>query len=82
LSFSSPDLSIEVEDLFKLIKFNEDAGIMIISTNLCNVRNMIQLSDQVFYDVTNLFSGQDPRHSLFPDAFIGIMHGNVLQIDN
>jgi hypothetical protein len=73
LSFwGSPDLSVGVENLFKLIKLHEDARFLIISLNLCNVGNMIQLSDQVLHDVTTLFSRQGLRDPNFQDAIVKI----------
>jgi hypothetical protein len=73
LSFwGSPDLSAGVENLFKLIKLHYDKKFLMISMNLCNVRNMIQLSDQVLQDVTELFSRQNLRNPNFQDAVIKI----------
>jgi hypothetical protein len=63
--WGSPDLSAGVENVFKLIKLHDDVKILIISMNLCNVRNMIQLSGQVLQDVTDLFSRQDLSDPIF-----------------
>jgi hypothetical protein len=41
--------------------------------NLCNVRNRIQLSDQVIHDVIDLFPRQDVWDSNFQDAIIQIL---------
>jgi hypothetical protein len=67
----TPDLSVGVKNLFKLIQLQEDIRFLIISINLCNVRNMIQLSDQVLDDITSLFSRQGD--SDFQDASIKIL---------
>jgi hypothetical protein len=63
----SPDLSVGVQNLFKLIKLDEDVRFLIISMNLCYVRNMVQLSDQVF------FSRQDLGDPSFQFAIIKIL---------
>ena len=71
--WGSPDLSVGVENLLKLIKLNGDSKDLIISLNICTVKNMIQLSDQDIDDVTNLFSRQDLRNPNFQDAIIKVL---------
>jgi len=71
--WGSPDLSVGVENLLKLIKLNGDSKELIISLNVCTVKNMIQLSDQDIDDVTNLFSRQDLRNPNFQDAIIKVL---------
>ena len=71
--WGSPDLSVGIENLLKLIKLNEDSKYLIISLNICTVKNMIQLSEQNIDDVTNLFSRQDLRNPNFQDAIIKVL---------
>jgi hypothetical protein len=79
--WESPDVSVGVKNVFKLIKRNEDARFLFISMNLCNVKNMIQLSDQVLHGVTSLFSRQNPRDHNFQDAIIKILRlGKCLKL--
>ena len=68
--WGSLDLSIGVEILCKLTKSNEDASFLIMSMNLCNVRNMIQLPDQDSHDVASLFSCHDLSDPIFQDSII------------
>jgi hypothetical protein len=72
--WGSPDLSAVIENLFKLIKLKEDSKFRLISMDLSNIRNMIQLSDQDLNDVTSLFSRQDLRESIFKDSIIKILY--------
>jgi hypothetical protein len=48
----------------------EKSKSLIISMNLCGIKNMIQLSEQDFHDVVNLFPRQDLRESVFQDSVI------------
>jgi hypothetical protein len=63
--WGSPDLSRGIKKLLKLINLNEDSKFLIISMDLDNVRNMIQLSDQDLHDISSLFSRQDLRDTNF-----------------
>jgi hypothetical protein len=69
----SPDLSVGMDKLFKVIKLNEDSKFLIISMDLGNVRNIIQLSDQDLHDATSLFSRQDLRDPNFQASIIKIL---------
>jgi hypothetical protein len=71
-SGDSPDLSIGMNKLFKIIKLIEDSKFLIISMDLGNVGNMIQLSDKDLHDATSLFSRQDLRDPKFQDSIIKI----------
>jgi hypothetical protein len=71
--WGSPDISAGLENLFKLIKLYDDTNFLVISMNLCNIRNMIQLCYQVLQDVMDLFSRQDLRNPNFQDAVIKIL---------
>jgi hypothetical protein len=60
----SPDLSVGVQNLFKLIKLDEDVRFLIISMNLCYVRN---------YLTKSFFSRQDLGDPSFQFAIIKIL---------
>jgi hypothetical protein len=62
-----------VERVFKLTKLHEDANFLIISIDLCNVRNVIQLSDQFLHNVTSLFFHQDLINPNFQDSIIKVL---------
>jgi hypothetical protein len=46
---------------------------LIISMNLCSIKNMIQLFDAYLHEVGNLFSRQDLRDSIFQDSIIKVL---------
>jgi hypothetical protein len=69
----SPDLSVGMDKLFKVIKLNEDSKFLINSMDLGNVRNIIHLSDNDLHDATSLFSRQDLQDTSFQDSIIKIL---------
>ena len=52
---------------------DEKSKSLIISMNLCSIKNMIQLSELDFHDVVNLFPRQDLRESVFQDSVIKVI---------
>jgi hypothetical protein len=52
----------------------EKSKSLIISMNLCSIKNMIQLSELDFHDVLNLFPRQDLRESVFQDSVIKVLY--------
>jgi hypothetical protein len=63
--FGSPDLSPAIEKLFNAMNLCEDSKSLIISINLCNIKNMIHLSNLEQYELIGLFSRRDLRDSSF-----------------
>ena len=52
---------------------SDNAKSLIISMNLCNMKNMIQLSNLDLHDVSNLFSRKGLRDSNFQDTIIKVL---------
>jgi len=46
---------------------------LIISLNLCSIKNMTQLSNLDIHEVGNLFSRQDLQDSIFQDSVIKVL---------
>jgi hypothetical protein len=53
---------------------DEKSKSLIISMNLCCIKNMIQLSELDFHDVVNLFPRQDLHESVFQDSVIKVLY--------
>ena len=54
---------------------------LIISMNLCNMKNMIQLSNLDLHDVSNLFSRKGLPYSAFQDTIMKVLWlGKCFQI--
>ena len=51
--WGSPDISSGIEDLFEAMGLYNKSKSLIISLNLCSIKNMIQLSDLDLYEVGN-----------------------------
>ena len=51
----SPDLSSGIETILTAIDLTDNSRLLITSMNLCNIKNMIQLSNLDLEDVSNLF---------------------------
>ena len=71
--WGSPDLSSGVENLFKAMDLNDSSKSLIISMNLCSIKNMIQLFNLDLHEIGNLFSRQDLRDSVFQDSIIKVL---------
>jgi hypothetical protein len=57
--WGSPDLSPGIEKLFNAMKLCENSKSLIICINLCNIKNMILLSNLELDELSNLFSRRD-----------------------
>jgi hypothetical protein len=68
--WGSPDLSPGIEKLFNAINLCENSKSLIISINLCNIKNMIHLSNLELGDLSSLLSCRDLRDSRFQDTVI------------
>jgi hypothetical protein len=55
------------------MRLYEKSKSLIISMNLCSIKNMIQLSELGFHEVINLFPRQDLRESVFQDSVIKVL---------
>jgi hypothetical protein len=71
--WGSPDLSPGIEKLLNAINLCENSKSLIISINLCNVKNMIHLSNLELDEISRLFSRRDLRDSCFQDTIIKVL---------
>jgi hypothetical protein len=71
--WGSPDLSPGIEKLFNAMNPCENSTSLIISINLCNIKNMIHLYNLELYELSSLFSRRDLRHSSFQDTIIKVL---------
>jgi hypothetical protein len=71
--WGSPDISSGIENLFDTMGLDEKSKSLIISMNLCSIKNMIQLYELDFHDVVNLVPRQDLRESVFQDSVIKVL---------
>jgi hypothetical protein len=71
--WSSPDISSGIENLFEVMGLYDKSKSLIISMNLCSIKNMIQLSNLDLHDFGNMFSRQDLRDSVFQDSIIKVI---------
>jgi hypothetical protein len=71
--WGSPELSPGIEKLFNAMNLCENSKSLIISINLCNIKNMIHLSNLELDDLRSLFSSRDLRDSSFQDTIIKVL---------
>jgi hypothetical protein len=71
--WSSPDLSPGIERLFNAMNLCENSKSLIISTNPCNIKNMIHLSNLELDELNSLFSCRYLRDSSFQDTIIKVL---------
>jgi hypothetical protein len=71
--WGSPDLSPGIEKLFNAMNLCDISKSLIISINLCNIKNMIHLSKLELDELISLFSRRDLRDSCFQDTIIKIL---------
>jgi hypothetical protein len=71
--WGSPDLSPGIEKLFSPINPCDKSKSFIISINLCNIKNMIHLSNLELDELSRLFSRRDLRDSSFQDTIIKVL---------
>jgi hypothetical protein len=71
--WGSPDLSSGIEKLFNAMNLCDNSKSLIISINLCNIKNMIHLSNLELDELSSLFSRRDLRDSSFQDTIIKLL---------
>jgi hypothetical protein len=71
--WGSPDLSQGIEKLFNDMDLSDKSKSLIISINLCNMKNMIQLSNLDLDDISKLFSRKDLLDSDFQDTIVKVL---------
>jgi hypothetical protein len=71
--WGSPDLSPGIEKLYNAMKLCENSKSLIISINLCNIKNMIHQSNLELDELSSLFSRRDLRDSSFQDTIIKVL---------
>jgi hypothetical protein len=71
--WGSPDLSPGIEKLFNARNLCDNSKSLIISINLCNIKNMIHLSNLELDELRSLFSRRDLRDSSFQDTIIKVL---------
>jgi hypothetical protein len=62
-----------IEKLFNAMNLYDNSKSLIISINLCNIKNMIHLSNLELDDLSSLFSHRNLRDSSFQDTIIKIL---------
>jgi hypothetical protein len=71
--WESPDLSPGIEKLFNTMNLRENSKSLIISMNICNIKNMIHLSNLKLNKLSSLFSRRDLRDLNFQDTIIKVL---------
>jgi hypothetical protein len=71
--WGSPDLSPGIENLFNEMNLCDSSKSLVISINLCTIKNMIQLSNLDLDDISTLFPNKDLRDSSFQDTIIKVL---------
>jgi hypothetical protein len=71
--WDSPDLSPEIETLIKAMNLCDNSKSLIISINLCNIKNMIHLYNLELDELSSLFSRKDLRDSSFQNTIIKVL---------
>jgi hypothetical protein len=71
--WGSPDLSPGIEKLFNTMNLCDNSKSLIISTNLCNIKNTIHLSNLELDELSSLFSRKDLCDSSFHDTIIKVL---------
>jgi hypothetical protein len=71
--WGSPDLSPGIENLFDAMNLCDDSKSLIISINLCNIKNIIHLSNLELDELSSLFLCSDLRDSSFQDKIIKLL---------
>jgi hypothetical protein len=69
----SPDLSPGIEKIFNAMNLCDNSKALIISMNLCNIKNIIHLSNLELHEPSSLFSRRDLRDSSFQDTIIKLL---------
>jgi hypothetical protein len=61
--WGSPDLSPGIERLFNAMNLCDNSKSLIISINLCNIKNMIHLSNLELDEISSIVSRKDSRQN-------------------
>jgi hypothetical protein len=69
----SPDLSPGIVKVFNAMNLCDNSKSLIISINLCNIKNMIHLSKLELDELSSLFSRGDLRYPSFQDKIIKVL---------
>jgi hypothetical protein len=71
--WGSSDLFPGIEKLFNAMNLCDSSKSLIILINLCNIKNMIHLSNLQLDELSSLFSRKDLRDSSFQDTIIKVL---------
>jgi hypothetical protein len=71
--WGSPDLSPGIERFFNAMNLCDDSKSLIISINLCNIKNMIHLSNLELDELSSLFSRRDLMNSSLQGTIIKVL---------
>jgi hypothetical protein len=71
--WGSTDLSPGIEKLFNVMKLCDNSKSLNIFINLCNIKNMIHLSNLELDELGRSFSCRDLRDSSFQDTIIKVL---------
>jgi hypothetical protein len=66
-------MSSGIEKNFEVMSLYNKSKALIISMNLCSIKNIIQLSNLNLHDLGNMFSRQDLRDYVFQDSIIKVL---------
>jgi hypothetical protein len=69
-----PDLSSGIEKLFNAMNLCDNSKSFVISINMCNIKNMIHLSNLELDELSSLFSRKDLHDSSFQDTVIKVSY--------
>jgi hypothetical protein len=71
--WGSPDLSPGIKKLSNAMNLCENSKSLIISINLCDIKNMIHLSNLELDELSSLFSRKNVRDSSFQYTIIKVL---------
>jgi hypothetical protein len=71
--WGSTDLFPGIKKLFNAMNLCDNSKSLIISINLCNIKNMIHLCNLKLHELSSLFSRRDLRDSSFQDTIIKVL---------
>jgi hypothetical protein len=71
--WGSPDLYPGIEKIFNAMNLCENSKSLIISINLCNIKNMIHLPNLELDELSSLFSRRYLRYSSFQHTIIKVL---------
>jgi hypothetical protein len=71
--WGSPGLSPGIEKLFNAMNLCDNSNLLIISINICNIKNMIHLSNLELDELSSLFSHRDLQDLSFQATIINVL---------